>query len=412
MERGARLSGSRFAYLRGELVLLELALVRWALDVAGRHGFEPVIPPVLVREQALFGTGFLPDTEQQIYRLPDDDLYLVGTSEVALASLHAGEILDATDLPVRYAGFSPCFRREAGAAGRDTRGMFRVHQFDKVEMFSFVEPDESPAEHERILGIEEEILGTLGIPYRVVNIAVDDLGAASARRSSTRGVAARAGPLPRADVVLEHDRLPGPAARHPDAPRGRPAGDPAHAERHRGRRGAHDDRPAGERPARGRLRRAARGAGAVRSPRRPRGRDMTAGYAIVHADDVDDHYEGTDVPGEFRRLTSALGCEQLAVTLIRVPPHSDFEQGTGHTHEEIEELYLVTRGTLTMRLGDDIHEVRAGSVVRVAPSTPRSHRNLGDEPVEVWAMSRQLGRPDATKIDEFWEASPDAAQRR
>ena len=139
---------------------------------------------------------------------------------------------------------------------------------------------------------------------------------------------------------------------------------------------------------------------------------MTAGYAIVHADDVDDHYEGTDVPGEFRRLTSALGCEQLAVTLIRVPPHSDFEQGTGHTHEEIEELYLVTRGTLTMRLGDDIHEVRAGSVVRVAPNTPRSHRNLGDEPVEVWAMSRQLGRPDATKIDEFWEASPEAAQRR
>jgi mannose-6-phosphate isomerase-like protein (cupin superfamily) len=135
-------------------------------------------------------------------------------------------------------------------------------------------------------------------------------------------------------------------------------------------------------------------------------------YAIVHADDVEDHYEGTDVPGEFRRLTSALACEQLAVTLIRVPPHSDFEQGTGHTHGEIEELYLVTRGTLTMRLGDDVHEVRAGSVVRVAPSTPRSHRNLGDEPVEVWAMSRQLGRQDATKIDEFWEASPEAAQHR
>jgi mannose-6-phosphate isomerase-like protein (cupin superfamily) len=136
------------------------------------------------------------------------------------------------------------------------------------------------------------------------------------------------------------------------------------------------------------------------------------GYAIVHADDVEDHYEGTDVPGEFRRLTSALGCEQLGVTLIRVPPHSDFEQGTGHTHAEIEELYLVTRGTLTMRLGDDVHEVRAGSVVRVAPSTPRSHRNLGDEPVEMWAVSRQLGRPDATKIDDFWEASPDAAQHR
>jgi mannose-6-phosphate isomerase-like protein (cupin superfamily) len=136
------------------------------------------------------------------------------------------------------------------------------------------------------------------------------------------------------------------------------------------------------------------------------------GYAIVHGDDVEDAYEGTDVPGEFRRLTSALGCEQLGVTLIRVPPHSDFEQGTGHTHEEIEEIYLVTRGTLTMRLGDDVHEVRAGSVVRVAPSTPRSHRNLGEEPVEMWAVSRQLGRPDATKIDEFWEASPDAAQHR
>ena len=139
---------------------------------------------------------------------------------------------------------------------------------------------------------------------------------------------------------------------------------------------------------------------------------MSAGYSIVHADDVEDHYEGTDVPGEFRRLTSALGCEQLAVTLIRVPPHSDFEQGTGHVHGEIEELYLVTRGTLTMRFGDDVHDVPAGSVVRVAPSTPRSHRNLGDEPVELWALSRQLGRHDATKIDEFWEASPEAAQHR
>ena len=135
-------------------------------------------------------------------------------------------------------------------------------------------------------------------------------------------------------------------------------------------------------------------------------------YKIVNADEAEDAYAGSDVPGEFRRLTDALESEQLAATLIRVPPHSDFEQGTGHTHEEIEEIYLVTRGTLTMRLGDDVHEVRAGSVVRVAPSTPRSHRNLGDEPVEMWAVSRQLGRPDATKIDEFWEASPDAAQHR
>jgi len=182
MERGARLSGSRFAYLKGDLVLLELALVRWALEVLRGHGFEPVIPPVLVREQALFGTGMLPDTEQQIYRLADDDLYLVGTSEVALASLHQGEILDEGELPRRYAGFSPCFRREAGAAGKDTRGIFRVHQFDKVEMFSFVAPQDSPAEHERILALEESILQDLQIPYRVVNIAVTDLGASAAKK--------------------------------------------------------------------------------------------------------------------------------------------------------------------------------------------------------------------------------------
>src|SRR3954463_3786736 len=182
MERGARLSGSRFAYLRGDLVMLEFALVRWAFEKLRGHGFEPVVPPVLVREQALYGTGFLPDTEQQIYRLPDDDLYLVGTSEVALASLHAGEILDGAEMPRRYAGFSSCFRREAGAAGKDTRGIFRVHQFDKVEMFVFCEPDRSVEEHERLLSIEEEILQELDIPYRVVNIAVDDLGASAAKK--------------------------------------------------------------------------------------------------------------------------------------------------------------------------------------------------------------------------------------
>jgi seryl-tRNA synthetase len=180
MERGARLSGARFAYIRGDLVLLELALVRWGLDKLAGHGFEPVITPVLVREEALYGTGFLPDTEQQIYCLPEDDLYLVGTSEVALASLHAGEIVDS--LPLRYAGFSSCFRREAGAGGKDTRGIFRVHQFDKLEMFSFVEPDASRDEHERLLGIEEEILRDLGIPYRVVNIGVGDLGASAAKK--------------------------------------------------------------------------------------------------------------------------------------------------------------------------------------------------------------------------------------
>jgi seryl-tRNA synthetase len=182
MEAGARVSGSRFAYLRGPVVMLELALVRWALDVLAGHGFEPVVPPVLVREEAMFGTGFLPDTEQQIYRVPDDDLYLAGTSEVALASLHGGEILEPGALPRRYAGFSTCFRREAGAAGKDTRGIFRVHQFDKVEMFAFVEPDEAEAEHERLLAIEEEIVQALEIPYRVVNIAAWDLGASAAKK--------------------------------------------------------------------------------------------------------------------------------------------------------------------------------------------------------------------------------------
>jgi seryl-tRNA synthetase len=182
MAAAARVSGSRFAYLKGDLVMLEIALVRWALEKVRGHGFEPVIPPVLVREQALYGTGFLPDTEQQLYRLADNDLYLVGTSEVPLASMHVGEVLDEAALPVRYAGFSPCFRREAGAAGKDTRGIFRVHQFDKVEMFSFVRPEDSPAEHERLLAIEEEILQELEVPYRVVNIAVGDLGASAAKK--------------------------------------------------------------------------------------------------------------------------------------------------------------------------------------------------------------------------------------
>ena len=182
MEAGARVAGSRFAYLRGDLVLLELALVRWALGILIGHGFEPVVPPVLVREEALFGTGMLPDTEQQIYAVPEDELFLVGTSEVSLASLHAGQILDGDALPLRYAGFSTCFRREAGAGGKDTRGIFRVHQFDKVEMFTFVRPEESAAEHERLLAIEEEIWQALEVPYRVVNIGVGDLGASAAKK--------------------------------------------------------------------------------------------------------------------------------------------------------------------------------------------------------------------------------------
>jgi mannose-6-phosphate isomerase-like protein (cupin superfamily) len=139
---------------------------------------------------------------------------------------------------------------------------------------------------------------------------------------------------------------------------------------------------------------------------------QTDGYAIVDPDRVEDHYDGSGVPGEFRRLTDALGCEQLSATLIRVEPHSDFEQGTGHFHDEVEELYLITRGTLTMRFGDDVHTVSAPAAVRVAPGTTRSHRNQGEEPVEMWAVSRRVAEPDATKVDDFWEASEEARQSR
>lgn len=182
LEAGAKVAGSRFAYLKGDLVRLEFAIVQYMIEKLGGNGFTPVIPPVLVRERALYGTGFLPDTEQQIYRLEEDDLYLTGTSEVALASLHDGDILEEGDLPLRYAGISPCFRREAGAAGKDTRGIFRVHQFEKVEMFVFCDPAKSAEEHERILSIEESVMQDLEIPYRVVNIAVDDLGSSAAKK--------------------------------------------------------------------------------------------------------------------------------------------------------------------------------------------------------------------------------------
>jgi seryl-tRNA synthetase len=182
IEKAAELSGSRFAYLKGDLVLLELALVRFAIELVRGEGYEPVVPPVLVREGALEGTGFLPGDRDQIYEIPKDELFLTGTSEVALAGLHAGEILEVDALPLRYCAFSTCFRREAGAAGRDTRGIFRVHQFDKVEMFSFVAPDASREEHERLLAIEERILTELELPYRVVNVAVGDLGAPAAKK--------------------------------------------------------------------------------------------------------------------------------------------------------------------------------------------------------------------------------------
>jgi seryl-tRNA synthetase len=180
--RGVKTSGSRFAYLKGKAALLEFGLVRFAMDRLMEGGFTPVVPPVLVREEALYGTGFFPDDSEQVYAIEKDDLYLVGTSEVALAALHMDEILDEADLPVRYAGFSTCFRREAGTYGKDTRGIFRVHQFDKVEMFSFCHPDKSWDEHETLLAMEEGIVQALGLPYRVVNVAAGDLGASAAKK--------------------------------------------------------------------------------------------------------------------------------------------------------------------------------------------------------------------------------------
>jgi seryl-tRNA synthetase len=187
MERGARASGARFAYRLRDGALLELALYRFALDRLVAKGFVPVLPPVLVREPAMYGTGFLPTDDINIYYIERDELYLSGTSEVALAALHMSEILDEADLPLRYAGYSTCFRREAGAAGKDTRGMFRVHQFDKVEMFSFVRPEESADEHEFLLSIEEALVAELGFPYRVVNVAAGDLGPAAAKKYDIEG---------------------------------------------------------------------------------------------------------------------------------------------------------------------------------------------------------------------------------
>jgi seryl-tRNA synthetase len=182
LERAAKVSGSRFAYRLGDVALLELALYRFSLDRLGSRGFTPVLPPVLVREEAMYGTGFFPTEAVNIYAVERDELFLVGTSEVPLAAMHGGEILDDDALPLRYAGYSTCFRREAGAAGKDTRGMFRVHQFDKVEMFVFTRPEWSHEEHERLLEIEEELVQELELPYRVVNIAAGELGASAAKK--------------------------------------------------------------------------------------------------------------------------------------------------------------------------------------------------------------------------------------
>jgi len=182
VEKASEVSGSRFAYLFGDLVKIEFNLVSWALNKLSEKGFTPTVPPVLVRENALYGTGFFPDDAEQVYEIPNDDLYLVGTSEVPLAALHTNEIINMEDLPIRYAGFSTCFRREAGTYGKDTTGIFRVHQFDKVEMFSFCNPEKSEEEHEFILSVEEELLQSLEIPYRVVDVCAGDLGASAAKK--------------------------------------------------------------------------------------------------------------------------------------------------------------------------------------------------------------------------------------
>lgn len=182
VEKAAEVSGSRFSYIFGDLVKIELNLVSWVLEKLSSKEFTPTVPPVLVREEALFGTGFFPDDAEQVYEIPKDDLFLVGTSEVPLAALHANEILNLETLPLRYAGFSTCFRREAGTYGKDTTGIFRVHQFDKVEMFSFCNPEKSKDEHEYLLSIEEEILQELEIPYRVVDVCTGDLGASAAKK--------------------------------------------------------------------------------------------------------------------------------------------------------------------------------------------------------------------------------------
>ena len=182
VERAAKVSGARFYYLTGVGALLELALVNYAITSASKAGFIPVIPPVLVKPAAMEGTGFLGQAAENVFHLKDEDFYLVGTSEVALAALHMDEILDAKTLPIRYAGYSPCFRKEAGSYGKDTRGIIRVHQFDKVEMFSYCAMQDAEAEHQRLLNWEKDFLNAMEIPYRVIDVATGDLGSSANRK--------------------------------------------------------------------------------------------------------------------------------------------------------------------------------------------------------------------------------------
>ena len=235
MERAARMSGARFGYWVGDTARLALALYRLALDRLAAKGFVTVLPPVLVRESALVGTGAFPSDEANVYELPEDDLYLAGTAEIPVASFHAGEILAADELPLRYVAFSPCFRREAGAAGRDTRGMIRVHQFNKVEQFSLTRPESSWDELELLLANTEELVRDLGLPYRVVVLPAGDMSSRVGEDVRRRGLVPEPGALPRDGVDLEHDGLPGAAPPDP-LPRRARAGAGPHAERDGGRR--------------------------------------------------------------------------------------------------------------------------------------------------------------------------------
>ena len=274
MARGARLSGSRFAYRFGDVALAELALYRFVLDRLAGKGFLPVLGPVMVGERAMYGTGFLPTDASNLYHLEKDDLYLTGTSEVALAGIHMDERLQESQLPARYTAFSTCFRREAGAAGKDTRGMFRVHQFDKVEMYVYCVPEQSREIHDELLAHEEEITQALGLPYRVQNIAVGDLGGPAAKKYDIEAwfpAQQRYREITSCSNTTDYQAR---RLQHPVPPR-RAARVRAHAQRDRGHRPG-PARHHGELPGRGRHGRRARGAPPLRRPRHPRRRLTTA----------------------------------------------------------------------------------------------------------------------------------------
>ncbi len=260
--RPSSMSGSRFAYLMREAVLLELALVQWVTRTLVGEGFTPVVPPVLVREEAMEQAGFFPTDRSQVYEVEEDELFLVGTSEVPLSAIHRDEILAADGLPRRYLGISSCFRREAGTYGKDTRGIFRVHQFDKVEMFSYADPATSWDEHDALLAIEESIVGGLGLPYRVVNIAAGDLGAAAAKKYDVEVWLPSEGAY--RELTSCSNYLDFSARRLVDAREGRrrqPAR--AHAQRHRVRGRAHARVPVRALPGHRRRLRRARGAASL-----------------------------------------------------------------------------------------------------------------------------------------------------